>query len=150
MAASRGFARIYIDCTGSLGPGEPKPESRELMTRFELHGFPTVMFLDPEGNVVEKLCGAQAPEAWLEVMDRLAERWVRFEDLDEQVAGDEAPWTWIRERIGELGAEEFEVRDHATAELTRLREALEAALRLAAQSEDLEVRLRAKRIAGEE
>ena len=39
---------IYVDCDWGK-------KNRDLSTRYGVRGYPTVIFVDPDGNVVEKL-----------------------------------------------------------------------------------------------
>jgi hypothetical protein len=59
-------------------------------------------------------------------------------------AQDDEPKKKIQELVGQLGAEEFAVREKATEELRKIGKPAEEALRKAAESDDPEVRSRAK------
>jgi hypothetical protein len=56
------------------------------------------------------------------------------------------PQEWIRDRVKELGAEDYAVREKATADLKALRKALDEALAEAEKSRDPEVSARARQL----
>jgi len=43
--AAQGLIPIYVDCT-------KQGDHQDLLQRFSVHGYPTMIFLDPEGNVL--------------------------------------------------------------------------------------------------
>ena len=47
-AAAQRLVPVYVDCT-------KKGEQTELLTRYKVQGFPTILYLDPEGNLIREM-----------------------------------------------------------------------------------------------
>lgn len=137
VRASKRFVRIMVCCP--KGATEPT----QLMTKYGAESGPTIVYLDAKGVVIGRLTGLQRPQDVEESMRRIAARAIPGLLLAELVAGFGREGARIRRTIERLGDDDIQVRDRASAELKRLKEALDAALQLAELSDDAEIRARA-------
>lgn len=55
---NKNFVAFKVDCEKGEGPGIAK--------QYGVSGYPTLLFLDTDGNLVNKIVGATAPAAFLE------------------------------------------------------------------------------------
>lgn len=142
MKESEPFVRVMINCTGSA------KEHKALMKRYAVKGFPAVVFLDPNGQEVERFCGNCDASEFLNLFRTLTERYHPARRLRKSVDDLAELRKWIEERIDRLGHDDPEVRGEAIADLERLKLVLESALQIAVRSEDPEVRVRAGHLQG--
>ena len=125
MKASERFERVMINCTAPGTCFEKTKEAAALMKRFEVRGWPHVLFLDPMGEFVERIRGGCGPETYLKRMDRIATKYDPARRLEELAPG---------ERVMELARAargDGPAAKRAKEELRRLRDAAAAALALA-------------------
>ncbi len=149
-----------IDCTGILRAcGKPKAAELQaklaLMKQLGARGFPTVVFLGPDGSIIQRTSGAAPAESWLQAMRPIAKRFSEDARAARGLAklDDEQRDRWIEERIAALGDDDWARRERATSELSALRrsgepalaglrKALERELEAVRDSDDAEVRAR--------
>lgn len=66
VTASAGLVPIYVDCSA-------KGSNAELQQKYGVRGYPTVLFLDPEGTPIEPLGAREAPKV-KEQIDKIVAR----------------------------------------------------------------------------
>lgn len=108
-------------------------------------GTPAVLILDSNGRFVENLASTR-PEDVEAQLQRIGNSSSRADALRALPDSPGTPWDWIRERVAELGSDDFEVRARASEELARLQGALRTAVEEASRSGDAEVRARAEEL----
>ncbi len=137
--AARPFMRVLANCTSR------KEGDWALMRRYGAKVFPTIVYLDPAGDVVELVTGLRDAE---DVRDTLVRLWDRFipkpERLRALLARVPDFEAWITKRMRQLEDGNLETRDSAATDLRSLKAALETALAIAAESQDADVRARAQ------
>ncbi|MCO5166912.1 MAG: hypothetical protein M9894_11160 [Planctomycetes bacterium] len=79
VQAARGLVPVMADCTQGNHP------HKELMQRFGVRGFPTVLFLDPNGNKVEEL-GSRDPAGVRGQIERVVQQHARPTVSDMSIA----------------------------------------------------------------
>lgn len=79
VQAARGLVPVMADCTQGNHP------HKELMQRFGVRGFPTVLFLDPAGNKVEEL-GSRDPAGVRGQIERVVQQHARPTVSDSSIA----------------------------------------------------------------
>ncbi len=113
-----------------------------------MSGAPTVRFLDSGGRWIEDLESTR-PEDVEAQMRQVARSHPRAGALRALPDSPGEPWDWIRERVADLGSDDFETRQRASEKLAVLQRALRAAIDEASRSEDAEVRARAEELRDE-
>ena len=88
------------------------------MKQYEVKGWPTVIFLDPEGKPVDRFVSCKKPDFVVNKLKSLRKRYPPVL----------AKWVGLRALVGKLEHRDPKVRREAAAELRRVRAALDAAL----------------------
>ncbi len=131
--ASRSFVPVWLDCDAD----------GSLRKKYEMEGrAPDLLFLDPSGKAPE-VARSHKPRELETQMRVIASKW-------ETLRLKEDPFEWLQQRARSLADPDIDVREKATQDLRKLKEALTAALELAAKSDDAELRDRAQLVRGEE
>lgn len=144
VKASEEFVPVYVDCTSSTGIRRELRD--EMMRKHGVRGYPTVVFLAPDGVVLKRMCGNCGAEEFLAEMAAIAAPWRIDRRLPRALEEVGDLRGWIEARVEKLGDADVEVRERATAELQALRDALDAALRLGQEGADPERRERIRAI----
>ena len=118
VKATGDFARVMVNCTAPGRDFETTAEGSRLMKQYEVKGWPTVIFLDPEGKPVDRFSSCRKPDF---VLNKLKILRKRYPPALEQ-------WAGLRALVGKLEHKDPNVRRQAAVELRRVRAALDAAL----------------------
>ena len=51
-----------------------KGEGKELAKKYQVRAFPTLLFIDKNGNVVERTMGAKSPQVLLEIAQEVLKK----------------------------------------------------------------------------
>ena len=78
---------------------------KTLRDRYGTRGYPTVIYLDPSGEELERM-KSRRPRAVAEQFRRISSKWSPAKRLKEVLKGSGDPWDWIRKRVKELGDED--------------------------------------------
>ena len=137
MKASERFVRVMINCTADCKEMKATPETRRLMKKYGVTGWPTVVFLDPKGEIIDRFVSCKQPGPAEEQMKRIARRFTASKapkakaPKAPKATPDDGPWRWISKRLKQLQSKDAETRRRAAADLARLKQALDAAVALA-------------------
>ena len=123
MKASEAFERVIVNCTAPGTCFEKTEEGAALMKRFNVKGWPHVIFLDPMGEQVRRVQGGCGAVTYRKAMEHVAERFTPQRRLQDLTAEGDRVRVLARVATGEGPAAE-----KARAELRALRDAAAAAL----------------------
>lgn len=70
MKASKKLVLVLVDCT-------QRGSNRDLIESYEVSGFPTVVFADPDGTKVDEFVGAEEADLVREKFERVAAEYSR-------------------------------------------------------------------------
>jgi len=101
VQASEDFVRVYVDCT--VASSLRKDCVSDLMKKYGVTGFPTVLFLGPDGAVLKKMCGNCDPAEFLEAMSAIGGPWRPESPLRRgpaEVSAGARTWSFSSEDVG--------------------------------------------------
>ncbi len=141
VEAAKGYMCVYLAWDDS-------PFQTKLRHALHVTGAPSVVFATSSGEFIDRLSSIDPREAETQILE-VSGALARTRVLRSLPGGEGAPWNWIRERIEDLGSEDYETRQRAADDLGRLADSLRASIQAAKSSLDPEVAARAKALEGE-
>lgn len=136
------FARVMLNCT------RPTAAQRELMRKHGVDAFPTLLLLEPDGRLIEKVRGEKHARELVAILRGASAPYDPAQRLARSLAELGDVRSWLEGRSAMLGSDDPGVRERAAADLKRLKTALDDALLAAARSDDPDLRARLRELLG--